>query len=77
MYSGETQLSVEAAHLYIQAITVETHPALVCDLCNLRQVVIFELVQADVMGQPGRKGEIRERRGRKRGRRRKKKKNQC
>lgn len=53
MYSGETQLPVEAAYLYIWAITVQTHPALVCDLCNLRQVVIFKLIQADVMGQPG------------------------
>lgn len=53
MKYGESQLFAEAAYLYIRAIAVEAHPALVCDLCNLRQVVIFKLIQADVMGQPG------------------------
>lgn len=51
--SCENQLFVEAAYLYIWAIAVQAHPALVCDLRNLRQVVIFKLIQANVMGQPG------------------------
>lgn len=33
--SQENQLLLESAYLYIWAITVETHPAFVCDLCNL------------------------------------------
>ena len=53
MKSGGNQLFVEAAYLYIRPIAVEAHPAFVCDLCNLRQVVILKLIQADVMGQPG------------------------
>lgn len=47
---------MEATYLYIWAIAVEAHPALICDLCNLWQVVIFKLIQADVMGQPGWRG---------------------
>ena len=56
MRSGEKPLFVEATYLYIRAIAVEAHPALICDLCNLWQVVIFKLIQADVMGQPGWRG---------------------
>ncbi len=56
MKSGENQLFVGTPYLYIQAIAVEAHPTLVRDLCNLRQVVIFKLIQADVMGQPGWRG---------------------
>lgn len=40
-------------YLQIRPVAVEAHPPLVGDLGNLRQVVIFELIQADVVGQPG------------------------
>lgn len=50
--SGGTRFFVEEAYLQIRPIAVKAHPALVGDLCNLRQVVIFKLIQADVMGQP-------------------------
>lgn len=47
-------------YLNLQAIVIEAHPALIRDLCNLWQVVILKLIQADVMSQPswnGGKGE--------------------
>lgn len=50
--SGGTRFFVEEAYLQIRPVAVKAHPALVGDLCNLRQVVIFKLIQADVMGQP-------------------------
>lgn len=59
---------MEAAYLYIRSIAVEAHPALVCDLCNLRQVVIFKLIQADVMGQPGCRGGLGRKEGKEEGR---------
>lgn len=40
-------------YLNLLAIAVEAHPTLICDLSDLRQVLIFKLIQADVMGQPG------------------------
>lgn len=46
-------MCVAATHLQIRPVAVEAHPTLVGDLCNLRQIVIFKLIQADVVGQPG------------------------
>lgn len=46
-------MCVAAAYLQIQPVAVEAHPTLVGDLRNLRQIVIFKLIQADVVGQPG------------------------